>query len=219
MIKSNNKIELRGTCAAAPAVSHSGKEEIFYIFPMTVQRLSGAEDTINVVVREASLDKEIIYEGARLRILGEIRSFNNKSGSGNKLVITVFAKKVERTDGADSNSAELTGTICKAPVLRITPMGREICDIMLAVNRRYGRSDYLPCITWGRMANKAAQWTVGTRVELEGRLQSREYIKTSDGVSVQKTAFEVSASEIEKIPDKKTPDTEVPGETELIQQA
>lgn len=218
MIKSNNMIELRGSCTAAPAISHSGRNEVFYTFPMIVQRLSGAADTINIVVRETALDSRLIYEGAKLRILGEVRSFNNKSGMGNKLIITVFAKKIEKTDSTDSNTVELTGTICKPPVLRVTPMGREICDVMLAVNRRYGRSDYLPCITWGRAAQKVSHWPVGTQVELTGRLQSREYIKTTDGVATQKTAFEISAAGIEKVAEKNSPDSAASGEIDVIQQ-
>ncbi len=201
MITSKNAVELCGVAGATPEISHSGKNELFYTFPIIVQRLSGAEDVINVIVREALLDDDVVREGNRIKVTGELRSFNNKSGFGNKLVITVFARRIERTGEDNKNVTELAGTICKQPTLRITPMGREICDIMLAVNRKYGRSDYLPCITWGKIAKKAAQWEVGTRVELTGRLQSRKYIKTIDGVSMEKTAYEVSAASIERAED------------------
>lgn len=207
MTKLNNIVELCGVPGTAPSISHSGRDEVFYTFPMIVQRLSGAEDTINIIVREAVMDKNIVSEGKRIKVTGELRSFNNKSGRGNKLVITVFARHIEPTGEDDKNTVELAGTICKEPTLRITPMGREICDVMLAVNRKYGRSDYLPCITWGRTARKVSQWPVGTQVELTGRLQSRNYIKTTDNISVEKTAFEVSAALIEKA-----------AESEVIQQ-
>ena len=129
-------------------------------------------------------------------MLGELRSFNNKSGEGARLVITVFAKEIILCDDEDCNVIRLIGTLCKKPNLRTTPMGRDICDLMLAVNRKYGRSDYLPCIAWGIKAREAADWDVGTTVSLEGRIQSRTYIKLIDDVPVEKTAFEVSVIEI-----------------------
>ncbi len=218
MIRSNNRIELRGTCASAPVISHSGRDEAFYTFPIAVLRLSGVTDTINVIIREEAAKSGIISPGARLQVTGEIRSFNNKSGVGNRLVITVFAKRIEPSCDEDCNIAELAGTICKPPVLRITPMGREICDIMLAVNRRYGRSDYLPCIAWGHAAVAASNWVTGTKIRLSGRLQSRDYIKTADGVSVQKTAFEVSVSEMEGQTEKSPPDGCASGGSDIIRQ-
>lgn len=117
----------------------------------------------------------------KLCITGELRSFNNKSGEGAKLVITVFAKEILPCDENDLNLICLTGTLCKPPNLRVTPMGRDICDLMLAVNRKYGRSDYLPCITWGLKAREASYWDTGTTVSLEGRIQSRRYIKLIGG--------------------------------------
>ena len=135
----------------------------------------------------------------KIRVTGEVRSFNNRSGEGNRLIITVFARNISLSDEPDHNHVTLTGTLCKKPTLRATPMGREICDMMLAVNRRYGRSDYLPCIAWGLRARECAHWDVGTRVAVEGRLQSRNYIKTVDGVPVEKTAFEVSVTNAEEL--------------------
>ena len=125
-------------------------------------------------------------------------SYNNKSGEGARLVITVFAKEIFLCSDDDENIIRLTGTLCKAPNRRTTPMGRDICDLMLAVNRRYGRSDYLPCITWGLTARKAAEWDTGTTVILTGRIQSRSYIKLTDGVPIEKTAFEVSVTDIDE---------------------
>ncbi|MBR5633128.1 MAG: single-stranded DNA-binding protein, partial [Clostridia bacterium] len=123
---------------------------------------------------------------------------NNRRGEGAKLVITVLAKELYFCDDEDENTVCLTGTICKEPSLRVTPMGRDICDIMLAVNRHYGRSDYLPCICWGLKAREAALWTVGTKLKLEGRLQSRRYIKLSENGSQERVAFEVSVSTSEE---------------------
>ena len=137
-----------------------------------------------------------LCEAEKICVVGELRSFNNKSGEGAKLVITVFAKELYLCDDDDLNEVHLIGTLCKKPNLRMTPMGRDICDLMLAVNRRYGRSDYLPCITWGLKAREAAEWGTGTMVTLEGRIQSRNYIKIVGGDPVEKTAFEVSVTDI-----------------------
>ncbi len=182
--------------AAVPQYSHSSRGEDFYRFPLEVSRLSGATDTINIISRTALLDGVKVIEKCKLCIEGSLRSFNNKSGTGPKLVISVFAKAMYFENGEDENIIELRGTICKPPSFRSTPMGREICDLMLAVNRPYGRSDYLPCITWGLKAREAAQWDVGTNVALNGRIQSRNYTKIIDGEYFEKTAYEVSVIEI-----------------------
>ena len=128
---------------------------------------------------------------------GELRSFNNKSGKGSKLVISVFAREISFTGEEDKNSVILIGTLCKPPNLRRTPMGREICDLMLAVNRKYGRSDYLPCIAWGRNAELASTWSVGKEIKITGRIQSRKYIKIENGEGIEKVAFEVSVISFE----------------------
>lgn len=194
MERTNNLAELRGTLAGRPVFSHSGRGEDYYVFPLEVERLSGAVDTLNVIVRRALMESLEIEERPRLYIKGEVRSFNNKSGVGNRLIISVYAMSIELTDDDDLNEVSLTGTICKAPTLRRTPMGREICDVMLAVNRRYGRSDYLPCIVWGKLAQEASELHVGAQVSFFGRLQSRKYMKLEDNVQIEKTAFEISAS-------------------------
>lgn len=192
-----NTVELCGALAAAPRFSHLSRGERFFIFPVETRRLSGAVDTINVVSREALLAALRIEEAERLCVQGELRSFNNRREEGPKLVITVFARALSLAGGGeDVNSITLRGALCKQPVLRVTPMGRDICDLMLAVNRRCGRSDYLPCICWGARARTAALFDVGDGVELTGRVQSRQYIKLIDGEPVEKTAYEVSASEI-----------------------
>lgn len=194
-----NQVELRGTIAASPQYSHESRGEKFFQFPMEIARLSGTVDQINVIVREQLLSNLELTESPKIAVLGELRSFNNKSGEGSRLVITVFARELFFDSGEDKNVVILTGTLCKLPTLRETPMGREICDIMLAVNRRYGRSDYLPCIAWGMQAKDAAECDVGAVIHLSGRIQSRNYIKNMDGIPVEKTAFEVSVMEFEKL--------------------
>ena len=130
---------------------------------------------------------------------GEIRSFNNRSGVGNRLVITVLARSVVPGEGDPCNQVFLHGVLCKPPVLRRTPLGRDICDLLLAVNRRYRRADYLPCIAWGSLARRCAELAPGNRVELEGRLQSRVYTKRLGETSEERTAFEVSVSVLERL--------------------
>jgi single-strand DNA-binding protein len=193
-----NHVELCGVMAGAPEYSHTSRGERFYTFPLETKRLSGAEDRINIILRPETLAAEAC-EAQKICVSGELRSFNNRRGEGAKLVITVFAQELSFTDGPDANRVELTGTLCKRPNLRTTPMGRDICDLMLAVNRRYGRSDYLPCITWGLRAREAAGWQVGDRAHLTGRIQSRGYIKLIDGEAYEKTAYEVSVVDIEKV--------------------
>ena len=145
----NNVIELCGSIADKPRFSHIGGNDNYFTFPLDIERLSGYVDTVNIIVRQDMLEKLEIEDCRRLAVIGELRSFNHKSGEGSRLVIIVFVKEMYFTDEEDRNSASLTGAVCKKPNLRKTPMGRQICDIMLAVSRRYGRSDYLPCIARG----------------------------------------------------------------------
>lgn len=194
----NNYAMLRGIPVQAPQFSHESRGERFFQFPLEVCRLSGVADTINILAREELVAALEPNGCEKLCVSGEIRSFNNKSGIGPRLIITVFAKELWFDDGEDENIIELTGAICKQPNLRVTPMGREICDLMLAVNRRYGRSDYLPCIAWGAKAHEACLWSVGDMISLSGRIQSRKYTKTIDGNLVEKTAFEVSVIDISR---------------------
>ncbi len=190
-----NRAELCGAVAAPPVFSHESRGIRFFTFPLRTRRLSGTADTVNIVVREALLPPEGLPEGM-LRVEGELRSFNNRSGVGNRLVLTIFARELSPAEGPDENRIVLTGTVCKQPTLRLTPMGREICDIILAVSRRYRRSDYIPVIAWGQQARDTAEAAVGTQLVVRGRLQSRAYTKVIDGESFQRLAYEVSAADI-----------------------
>ena len=195
----NNYTRLCGVLAGSPAYSHSSRGRQFYSFPLEVLRLSGNAATVNIVASRELLDSVAVEEAEKLCVVGQLRTFNNRRGEGAKLVITVFAKEISFCSEEDSNLVQLSGTLCKAPTLRSTPMGRDICDLMLAVNRRYGRSDSLPCICWGIRAREAAAGQVGTKLRLTGRIQSRNYIKLTEEGPVEKTAFEVSVTEAEEI--------------------
>lgn len=188
-----NCIELIGCPVCAPMYSHSNHGRQFFRFELEVLRLSGAIDRLPVLVPKYLLEQCPIEEGNAVQICGQIRSFNNRCGSGRKLVISVLAEELNPCCEAHENRVSLRGVICKEPIYRRTPLGREICDIMLAVNRAYHRADYLPCILWGRCAQEAAVLPVGAVLELEGRLQSRDYIKMIDGAPQQRTAYEISA--------------------------
>ena len=193
---SRNIAQLCGVIAAAPVFFFFFKGESGYTFSLGVAGLSGGPSQLNFIVRDELMESVALNEAEKLCVKGELRSFNNKSGEGAKLVITVFAKELYLCDDDDLNEVHLVGTLCKKPNLRMTPMGRDICDLMLAVNRRYGRSDYLPCITWGLKARETAEWDTGTMVTLDGRIQSRSYVKIVGGDPVEKTAFEVSVTDI-----------------------
>ncbi len=193
----NNRTVLCGTPLAKPEFSHECRQERFYSFPLSISRSSGIKDVINILVSEHLLDSAEISDGDKLQVTGEIRSYNNKSGVGSKLIITMYAKTIGSVFGEDKNSVSIHGTICKAPTYRKTPMGREICDLMIAVNRRYGRSDYLPCIAWGASARETSEWNVGDTVYLTGRIQSRNYIKRIGDAVEEKTAYEISIIERE----------------------
>ena len=198
-ISENNVLCLTGTLAGRPQFSHSSRGAEFWQFPLAVRRLSGTEDVLNVIARREMLEALQPEESEKLRVLGELRSFNNRSGTGAKLVITAYAQTLVRSGGEDENSLRLIGTLCKAPTLRQTPLGRDICDLMLAVNRRCGRSDYLPCICWGSLAREAARWTVGRRLRLEGRVQSRRYLKNTELGAEERVAYEVSVAAAEPL--------------------
>lgn len=199
MTYDSNYTRLCGSIAGNPVYSHSSRSQQFYIFPLEIERLSGNRDIINIVVRREQLAELTVQSSGKLWVEGQLRTFNNRHGQGAKLVITVLARQLGFCDGEDENLVQLMGTLCKAPNLRTTPMGRDICDLMLAVNRHYGRSNYLPCICWGIKAREASQWTVGTQLRLQGRIQSRNYIKLTEEGPVEKTAFEVSVTEIEPV--------------------
>ena len=188
-----NRAELCGSIAAPVRYSHESRGIRFYTFPLETLRLSGAADTVNVLLRESMLPR---LPAERVSVEGELRSYNNRSGVGSRLILTVLAREIAGGDGPDEDRIRLTGAICKPPILRVTPMGREICDVILAVNRRYRRSDYIPVISWGAQARQTAELPVGTRLLVRGRLQSREYTKVIDGVPYPRLAFEVSAADI-----------------------
>ncbi len=192
MEQEQNYVELWGTAAEEPQLSHENHGCRFYKFPLRVERLSGLADYPMILVSETQLREQGIHAGEKLRVTGSLRSFNNKSGQGSRLVLSVLARTLCPGTDEHFNRILLSGCLCKPPVLRRTPLGRSICDIVLAVNRRYGRADYLPCIAWGQLAAVLAEKEVGAHIVLEGRVQSRNYNKTTDGVTQQRTAYEVS---------------------------
>ena len=194
-----NRALLRGTVSAEPAFSHESHGVLYDTFPLSVLRLSGSEDRVNVLAPRSLLAARPVSAGMELEVEGEVRSFNNKSGQGSRLVITLHARAIRPWEGEHGNRLLLAGVLCKPPVLRRTPLGRDICDLLLAVNRRYGRADYLPCIAWGGLARRCGGLEVGDGVRLEGRLQSRAYTKVDHGVSEVRTAYEVSVMKLEPV--------------------
>ena len=185
MERNQNYVELWGVAAGEPVFSHENHTRRFDKFPLRVERLSGQNDVPVIVASEALLRVCPVEEGQSLRIVGQLRSFNNKS-----------AQSIEPGDGSYFNRILLSGALCKKPVLRRTPLGRSICDVILAVNRHYGRADYLPCIAWGQTAVQIAGMDVGERLALEGRVQSRTYTKLLESGSEERTAFEVSIMQL-----------------------
>ena len=187
-----NRVRLCGHVVSEPEFSHMNHGEIFCRFFLSVQRLSGQCDCLRIVMPQAQLEDTPLQVGDAVTITGQLRSFNNKSGCGPRLILSVFARQLTLGAQEDINLIRLSGTVCKPPTLRRTPLGREICDVILAVNRRYGRADYLPCIAWGAVAEQTAQLRIGDPFALEGRIQSRTYTKMlPDGVE-ERTAYEVS---------------------------
>ena len=190
--QTRNEVLLDGTALEAPVLSHENHGTRFYRFPLEVPRLSGTPDTLPVLLPEPLLDT--VQTEAPLRVQGQLRSFNNRSGVGNRLVLTVYAQAIQPGTGEPCNRILLSGALCKPPIFRRTPLGRSICDLMLAVSRRYGRADYLPVIAWGQLAVRAARLQVGDPLSLEGRVQSRAYRKVLEDGSIQdRVAYEVSA--------------------------
>ena len=192
-----NRIALTGALDTLPEYSHTNHERKFYRFYLAVERLSGAVDTLPVLAAEDILEQADLFRGERIAVTGQIRSFNNRAPEGRRLILSVYAGSITTTDCEPQNEAELLGSICKPPVYRQTPLGREICDLMLAVPRHYRRTDYIPCILWGRSAKLAASAPVGAPVHLTGRLQSRSYVKILPEGSQTRTAYELSAMQAE----------------------
>ena len=205
----NNKVTISGMVASEPEFSHEVYEEMFYTFLLDTPRLSDTKDVIKITISEKFLVGDGIKIGDAVKIDGQFRSYNNFSNVGNRLILTVFVKDIEKLDKAEpienSNFIYLDGYICKQPVYRTTPFGREIADILLAVNRSYNKSDYIPCIAWGRNAKYAETLNIGDNVVVKGRIQSREYQKKlSETEFEQKTAYEISVSKLERISEKIT---------------
>ena len=195
-----NRARLTGQAMEEPEYSHTNHGEDFFRFPLRSHRLSGAADQVNVLVSRTVLEGQPVHPGDRLTAEGEVRSYNNRSGVGSRLVITLFAKQLTPAgEEPDDNRLVLAGVLCKEPNYRRTPLGREICDLMLAVNRKYGRADYLPCIAWGLLAQRSAECSVGDGIRLEGRLQSRAYTKITEAGQVKRVAFEVSIMTMELV--------------------
>ena len=198
----NNQVSIMGKIASSFTFSHQVFGEGFYLVDILVKRLSDSEDRIPLMVSERLVDVSQDYEGEYIMVQGQFRSYNRHEEKKNRLVLSVFVRELSFVDEADdsikTNQIFLDGYICKPPVYRKTPLGREIADLLLAVNRPYGKSDYIPCICWGRNARYASAFEVGGHVLLWGRIQSREYIKKlGENETEKRTAYEVSVSKLE----------------------
>ena len=198
----NNQVTIMGEIASPFLFSHEVYGEGFYMVDVHVKRLSNSEDNIPLMISERLIDVTQDYTGEFIMVSGQFRSYNRHDEQKNRLVLSVFVREVEfieeELDGAKTNNIFLDGYICKLPVYRKTPLGREIADLLLAVNRPYGKSDYIPCICWGRNARFASTFEVGEHVQIIGRIQSREYIKKlSETETEKRIAYEVSVSKLE----------------------
>ena len=198
----NNQVVIMGEIVSDFVFSHEIFGEGFYMVNVNVPRLSDSSDIIPVMVSERLINVEENYKGLMIMVQGQFRSYNRHEERKNRLVLSVFAREIEFVDetpeSSKTNQIYLDGYICKEPVYRKTPLGREIADLLLAVNRPYGKSDYIPCICWGRNARFASNFTVGTRCEIWGRIQSREYMKRiSEEDAENRIAYEVSVSKLE----------------------
>ena len=197
----NNKVHLQGKIVSLPRLSHKVYDENFYEIDLEVARLSSSVDVIPITVSEKLMSEYNFDIGKEIALNGQFRSYNKQVNGKSKLVLTVFVREI--LDSVDStqntNVIELVGFICKEPVFRTTPFKREICDVLLAVNRAYNKSDYLPCIAWGRNARFTKSLEIGDKVSVVGRIQSREYEKKKeDGVVEKKVAYEISIIKISK---------------------
>lgn len=191
-----------GEIASEFVFSHEVFGEGFYMVDILVKRLSNSSDRIPVMISERLVDVTQDYQGEYIQVLGQFRSYNRHEEKKNRLVLSVFAREIsfveEENDKMKTNQIFLDGYICKMPVYRKTPLGREIADMLVAVNRPYGKSDYIPCICWGRNARFSSTFEVGGHVQVWGRIQSRDYMKKLDGdITEKRTAYEVSVSKLE----------------------
>lgn len=198
----NNQVTIIGEIVSDFVFSHEVYGEGFYMVEVAVSRLSNFSDYIPLMISERLIDTSQSYIGQKVYVTGQFRSYNRHEELKNRLVLSVFVREIEfieeETEEMKSNQILLDGYICKDPIYRKTPLGREIADLLVAVNRSYGKSDYIPCICWGRNARFAARFEVGVHVQIWGRIQSREYVKRLNEDEVEKrTAYEVSVSKIE----------------------
>ena len=198
----NNQVSMLGEIVSEFQFSHEVFGEGFYMVELAVNRLSNYSDYIPLMISERLIDTEQDYTGQLIRVSGQFRSYNRHEEKKNRLVLSVFVRELEFLDEIDENEKTnqifLDGYICKEPIYRKTPLGREIADVLLAVNRSYGKSDYIPCICWGRNARFASGFTVGSHIQIVGRVQSREYVKRIDEENVEhRVAYEVSVSKVD----------------------
>ena len=203
----NNQVAIMGEIVSDFTFSHEIFGEGFYMVDISVDRLSESTDIIPVMVSERLIDVNEDYKGMKICITGQFRSYNRHEERKNRLVLSVFAREIEFVEdigeGAKTNQIFLDGYICKEPIYRKTPLGREIADLLLAVNRPYGKSDYIPCICWGRNARFASNFEVVSRCAILGRIQSREYMKKlSEEQLERRIAYEVSVSKLEMVEDE-----------------
>ena len=201
MEQSNNQITVRGTLVNLPVYSHDSHGKRFFKFFLEVPRLSNAVDILPVVAEERILNGFDLSGGEMVTVIGQIRSHNDRVDGIRRLMVFIYAYDMIAEDDEPINDVMIEGTICKDPVFRRTPLGRDICDVMLAVPRAFKRADYLPCILWGRTAMQIARCSIGDRIQLSGRLQSRSYTKVTDDGPIQRTAFEISALTAEVLDD------------------
>ena len=194
----NNFVEIGGIIADKPEFSHELFDEKFYKVNIESKRLSGSQDVLPVIISERLVDIEKLNVGNMVHVIGQFRSYNKQEEVKSKLILSIFAKEIESVEGEEIstlNNTDLIGYICKKPIYRKTPLGREIADVLIAVNRSYKKSDYIPCILWGRNAKFSEKLEVGTMVKLSGRIQSRKYEKKLEsGEILEKVAYEVSVS-------------------------
>ena len=197
-----NHITLRGSLSSMPLFSHENHGRRFFRFYLEVPRLSGAIDLLPVIAREDVLGAMELSDGEMLTVTGQVRSHNIREDGKRRLLIFVFASLIVCEDGEPLNDVILEGPLCREPTYRKTPLGREICDVMLAVPRAFRRADYLPCILWGRTALECAQFHTRDVLRITGRLQSRTYTKVLESGSEERTAYEISALSAQRIEPK-----------------
>lgn len=202
MEQATNQIKLRGTLSELPQFSHENHGRRFFRFFLEVPRLSGAVDRLPIIAEQQILEQLDLSGGDRICVIGQIRSHNSRTDGQRHLLIFVFAGSVTAECGEPINECLLEGPLCREPTFRRTPLGREICDIMLAVPRAFRRADYLPCILWGRTAQEISVLHTGSRIRVLGRLQSRTYIKMLPDGPQERTAYEISAQTAEFLQDQ-----------------